>query len=77
MDSAGDTLAEVAAGAEWPPSLRSGASRYAKLAKQRVSFNAGPCAYARYMYGGGGEWRGVQQDEARAACVLPCYCAHP
>jgi hypothetical protein len=37
------------------------------LAAANVSFNAGPCEYARYIYGGGAEWRGVQRDQAFAA----------
>ncbi len=67
QDSAGLSLAEVSAGAEWPPRLaRDAAARYAALAARNVSFNAGPCEYARYIYGGGAEFRGVQRDEARA-----------
>ncbi len=37
------------------------------MAAANVSFNAGPCEYARYIYGGGAEWRGVQRDQAFAA----------
>ena len=67
-DSAGVSLAEVQQGAAWPAALTSAVSRerYAALLKdQRVSFNAGPCEYARYIYGGGAEWRGVERDQAR------------
>ena len=78
MDSAGVSLAELAAGEAWPPPLLAeggGVSRrYEELAARRVSFNAGPCAYARYIYGGGAEFRGVQADEARHSVAAAPYC---
>ena len=58
------SLPQVQAGAQWPPPLTSGAATYAALAAANVSFNAGPCEYARYIYGGGAEWRGAQRDAA-------------
>jgi hypothetical protein len=66
MSSAGVPVAEVAAGAEWPARLTRNLERYASLSARNVSFNAGPCEYTRYIYGGGAEWRGVQRDQARA-----------
>ena len=64
QESSGVSLSAVEAGAEWPAPLSRQHGVYERLAVNNVSFNAGPCDYARYIYGGGAEWRGVQRDAA-------------
>ena len=64
QESSGVSISAVDAGAEWPAPLSRQHGVYERLALENISFNAGPCDYARYIYGGGAEWRGVQRDAA-------------
>lgn len=58
LDSAGASRIVEKDGVRWPP-LLSTRSVYADLLARNVSFNAGPCEMARYIFGGGAEFRGV------------------